>query len=63
LYLLSYGDYFKNLRQEFAPAQRQAVKELLQHLLETRAELLDAYMCADNFFNAWGVWADSDDAA
>ena len=40
------------------PAQRRAVVEFLQHLVETRASLADSELSADDLFQAIEIWSD-----
>ena len=56
-------DVERNSRYEkFTPEQRMAVVELLKHMLETRAELLDNYMSADRWLTAFEIWSAPDAA-
>lgn len=41
------------------PEQRKAVVLLLQHLIETRSQLVDEYGVADDLFQALEIWSDS----
>jgi hypothetical protein len=44
----------------FTVDQRMAVAEILEHLMETRAELVDACMCADNLLYAHEIWSETE---
>ncbi|HXG68159.1 MAG TPA: DUF6714 family protein [Blastocatellia bacterium] len=48
--------------QHFTPEQRRAVATLLEHLVETRAELLEDYNSTDDLFRALEIWSATDDA-
>jgi hypothetical protein len=40
------------------PEQRRPVVALLQHILETRVDLVDAWLCGDDLLRAIKYWAD-----
>jgi hypothetical protein len=49
----------RNARWEHCnPGQRRAVAKLLDHILETRAELADRDGCADALFEAREIWSE-----
>jgi hypothetical protein len=51
-------DGHHNIRwQQCSPEQRLAVRQLLEHILETRAELIDSYNCTDDLFHAIEIWS------
>lgn len=43
--------------QHCSPTQRAAVAALIQHLIETRAEFLDYYLCEEEVLMAWDFWS------
>jgi hypothetical protein len=57
-HLGSYGPRSERLRA-CTPEQRRSVVGLLHHILDTRAELVDSYRCADDLFSAIEFWSDA----
>jgi hypothetical protein len=45
------------------PEERRSVVELLQHIVDTRAELADSNQCSDQLFRAIEYWSDESSAA
>lgn len=54
---LSYAGTANRLLCAASAMQRRALAALLAHLIETRAGLIDTWACADEFLEAWGLWA------
>lgn len=53
------GDGRKNRRfMACTPEQRRAVVQFLQHLVETRAALVDSYRGTDDLFQTLEIWSD-----
>jgi hypothetical protein len=63
LWHLCYDGRQNKGRLTCSPEQRRAVVELLRHIAETRASLIESELCTDDLSQAIEIWSDETDVA